>query len=120
MTIYKFKALGNYKFSIGERLVPIKIEHGEIDTTLHLVRQKDYIKMKNVTSEYESLSDRELDVMNLVVMGYDNKQISEKLCIEHSTLKCHIHSIYKKFNLGTTETGTMRIRAALKYQRLIS
>lgn len=42
------------------------------------------------------LTERELQVLKLIVDGYSNPQISEKLYITRSTAKAHVHSILQK------------------------
>lgn len=46
-------------------------------------------------SEY-GLTDRELDVLGLIVDGLTNVQIAEKLVIAKATAKAHVHSILQK------------------------
>lgn len=46
------------------------------------------------------LTDREHDVLNLMVKGYNNPQIAEHLVISRSTVKFHVSSILSK--LGVT------------------
>lgn len=47
-------------------------------------------------SERFGLTSRECDVVHEIFSGNDDGQITENLCITKSTLKKHIHSIYKK------------------------
>ncbi len=42
------------------------------------------------------LTEREMEVLSLIVDGYSNPQISEKLVISISTTKTHVHSILQK------------------------
>lgn len=44
----------------------------------------------------ETLTDRESQVVQLVVQGLSNGEIAEKLFIEEKTVKFHLSSIYKK------------------------
>ena len=55
------------------------------------------------------LTKRELEVMNLLINGYNNSTISEKLCISKHTTKAHISSIYEKLNVKN------RVQATVKY-----
>lgn len=45
------------------------------------------------------LTNRELDVLHLIVKEYTNKQIAESLVIEVRTVKHHIHNILRKLNI---------------------
>lgn len=50
----------------------------------------DGIKIKN------SLTERELEILQYVVAGKTNKEIAEKLTITHHTVKAHVASILRK------------------------
>lgn len=47
------------------------------------------------------LTEREMEVLSLIVDGLTNPQISEKLVITLSTTKTHVHSILQKLYVGT-------------------
>jgi len=55
------------------------------------------------STEFEKygISEREKEIILLVLKGYSNKQISEKLFISLSTVKSHIYTIFKKMNVKT-------------------
>lgn len=61
------------------------------------------------------LTDRELDVLNLIVDGLTNVQIAEKLVIAKATAKAHVHSILQKLY---AENRTQATITALK-ERLV-
>jgi DNA-binding NarL/FixJ family response regulator len=60
---------------------------------------------------YHPLSDREMEVLNCVVGGMSNKEIAALLGISHQTVKNHITSILRKFNV---EDRTQAVVYALK------
>ena len=49
----------------------------------------------------ESLSHRELEVLNLINQGDRNKQIAETLTISVSTVKRHLQNIYQKLQVNS-------------------
>lgn len=51
---------------------------------------------------YEELSDREREVMFLLVRGLSNQEIAEQLVISPSTVQTHRTRILQKLGLGTT------------------
>lgn len=57
------------------------------------------------------LTDRELDVLSLIVDGLTNVQIAEKLVIAKATAKAHVHSILQKLY---AENRTQATITALK------
>ena len=46
------------------------------------------------------LSNREREVSGLVVQGYLNKEIAEKLFISEQTVKNHLHNIFEKLGVS--------------------
>lgn len=52
------------------------------------------------------LTEREMDVLALIVDGMTNPQISDKLCITISTTKTHVHSILQKLYVKTRAKAT--------------
>jgi len=60
---------------------------------------------------FHPLSDREMEVLNCVVRGMSNKEIAVLLGISHQTVKNHITSILRKFNV---EDRTQAVVYALK------
>lgn len=49
----------------------------------------------------EELTERELEVLRLIVDGMTNPQIADSLCIAMSTVKFHVGSVFKKLNVST-------------------
>ncbi len=60
----------------------------------------------------ERLSERELEVLRLIVAGLSNKTITEELYISMNTVKTHIKNIYGKLNVNS------RIQASAKAKEL--
>ena len=50
----------------------------------------------------DSISNRERDIVRLLVLGYSSKEISEKLFISSNTVDTHRRNILKKLNLSST------------------
>ena len=59
-------------------------------------------KSKNETSEQETLTKREKEVITLVVDGLTNKEIAEKLFISIRTVDSHKNNIMQKLNLKSS------------------
>ena len=60
----------------------------------------------------ENFTDREKEVLYLLLKGLNNKEISKKIFISNHTTKAHVASIYKK--LGVTN----RVQAAIKSMQM--
>lgn len=46
------------------------------------------------------LSSRELEVLDLMSLGYSNKEIASQLFVSPNTVKTHLSSIFEKLNVG--------------------
>lgn len=55
------------------------------------------------------LTPREVEIIQLIMQGYNNRKVSEELCISEHTTKAHLSSIYEK--LGVVN----RVQAVVKY-----
>jgi NarL family two-component system response regulator LiaR len=63
----------------------------------------------------EILTEREREVLSLVVLGHSNSAIGKQLGISPHTVKNHLRSVYEKLNVSTRTAAT---RLALKYDLL--
>jgi len=65
----------------------------------------------------EPLTNREQDVLELVVRGMTNPEIAEKLVISENTVKKHLHNILEKFHLNNrVEAAMYAVREGLVKQ----
>ncbi len=58
----------------------------------------------------EPLSDRELEVLQLIYSGLSNQEIAEKLVVAISTVKKHINSLYGKLGVQSRTQALARAR----------
>lgn len=72
-----------------------KVVLSNIKKTSIIPEKKGEINYKLGKNLY-GLTEREMEVLSLIVDGYSNPQISEKLVISISTTKTHVHSILQK------------------------
>ena len=60
----------------------------------------------------ENFTEREREVLFLLLRGLNNKEISKKLFISNHTTKAHVASIYNKLGVSN------RVQAAIKSMKL--
>ena len=76
----------------------------------YLSPQKKHTREKR----YESLSNREREVFQLIAEGFSTKQITEILCISISTVKTHRAKIMEKLGLSSpVQLGRFAIKLGL-------
>jgi LuxR family maltose regulon positive regulatory protein len=58
----------------------------------------------------EPLSQREMEVLDLIAAGFSNREIAERLYIAHGTVKRHISNIYGKLGVRSRTQALARAR----------
>jgi len=60
----------------------------------------DFFKQNTQQTDIpENLTARELEILNMLSLGFRNKEIAEKLFISLPTVKSHIYNIYQKLHV---------------------
>lgn len=77
---------------------------GEINRLSHLKRVKE---------EWETLTEREMDVLKLISKGCSNKEIAKGLTISEKTVKNHITNIFRKLQV---DDRTQAVLFAIKHR----
>ncbi len=65
-------------------------------------------KRQQNEQEVYNLTDRELDILNLIAQGYSNAKISETLHISMNTVKTHIKNIFQKLEVEDRTEAAMK------------
>jgi LuxR family transcriptional regulator of csgAB operon len=91
----------------GELWVPRKI------MTNALLRKRSFLSTSSRKAE-NSLSKREIEILNLVMIGATNKDIAEKLFISPHTVKSHVYNIYSKIDVPNRLQAILWAMANLK------
>ena len=75
-----------------------------------LISQLAFKNSQSESARPSRLGRREVEVFELITRGLGNKEIAGRLCLSVSTVRNHVHSIFKKLNLHCR-------REALRYGR---
>lgn len=93
-----------------------------MEMILHIVPEKENLtndtdkkmaEQKEFEMILQELTEREKSVFVLIVSGYTNMQIADKLCLSNGTVKNYISTIYEK--IGTKERNAL----IMKYNRFV-
>ncbi len=91
------------------RIVLSNIQRNRIPYSIKT--EESRLNNNNSAKQTYGLTERELEVLALIVNGLSNKEISDELVISYATAKAHVHSILQKL---CTENRTKAINLAMK------
>ena len=69
-----------------------------------------YSSPAHSTPQIDTLTERELEVLRLMAVGYSNRQIARDLVLTLNTVKSHIHHIYGKLGVSSRTQAVARAR----------
>lgn len=58
-------------------------------------------KMKELQEAIKTLTEREIEILNLIGAGKSNKEIAEELFISYKTVKNHVYNLFAKLGIHT-------------------
>lgn len=58
-------------------------------------------------NNYESLSEREKEILKLYTLGKHRRQIAKKLIISHTTVCKHLNNIFSKLGVNSKEKASI-------------
>ncbi|WP_297426201.1 helix-turn-helix transcriptional regulator [Clostridium sp.] len=104
VTIYRKKEEGDFN---SDEMFIVKAFSDHLNLRFYDYYTKDSknsssksYSIANLAAQY-NLTNREVEVLQLIFQDMDNDQIADKLCISGYTLKKHIQNLYRKFDVST-------------------
>ncbi|MBX3011457.1 MAG: response regulator transcription factor [Caldilineaceae bacterium] len=85
--------------SQDEFLVSPSVAAALITRIAELKRYTYDVEQNKVNSQWDELTPREREVLDLLAQGRSNLEIAETLVIEVGTVKNHVHSIFRKLDI---------------------
>jgi len=103
--------LANYSLKMVPFIVPSESNIVEAVYALYITpNYTGKIKSYDKTSQYFSLSSREIEIVKLIEQGFSNQEIASSLFISIHTVKTHTENIFKKMNVGSRTALLYKIR----------
>jgi len=69
-------------------------------------------------ADRDKLTQRELDVMARIALGYQNKEIAAELCISQRTVQCHATHIFDKLRVSNRTEATAYYFGWIRQERI--
>lgn len=93
--VYRSKDKGsrNYETRLLERLIPAEAKKQPSSPGPHAGRSVDHPVL------IDPLTERELEALHMIVDGFSNQEIAEKMVITLGTVKAHVSNIYRKLDV---------------------
>lgn len=88
----------------------------ELDNKICLVVKPKAILENTVISPQEILSDRELQIVELVAHGKSNKQIAKKLKISEWTVSTHLRRVFTKLKVDSRAEMVYNCASLVRYR----
>jgi len=83
----------------GEFIVSPSVAAALIARIAELKRSSQNGEQNKVSSQWDELTPREREVLELLAQSRSNQEIAEALIIEVGTVKNHVHSIFRKLDI---------------------
>lgn len=88
------------KFS-AEEIKKLKSLQKFLEYSINLVYLPARVSQRESISKNYGLTDRELDVLEWIIAGAENKKVASELSISLATVKTHLIHIFTKFNVNS-------------------
>ena len=63
-------------------------------------------------AEVEDLSPREREILELLVLGYSNKEIAQRVGVSDGTVRWHLRHVYHKLHVRSRTEAALKFRSA--------
>lgn len=111
-TVTAIKAVSQGTAWIDPNIARIVLSNIQRNKNSYAIKTEESRLSSNANAKQTyGLTEREMEVLALIVNGLSNKEISDELVISYATAKAHVHSILQKL---CTENRTKAINLAMK------
>jgi DNA-binding NarL/FixJ family response regulator len=92
------------------------VQQGGVPMSAEIARKviAHFQKQESAAAEMEKLSAREREVLDLVVHGFTNKEIAERLSVTVEAVRWHLKHIYQKLHVHSRTEAALKFRSTGK------
>jgi len=69
-------------------------------------------KSPDTSSKMDTLSPREREILELLIQGFADKEIADRLGVKHGTVRWHLQHIYEKLHVRSRTEAALKFRSA--------
>jgi DNA-binding CsgD family transcriptional regulator len=69
--------------------------------TMRNLNMTEFVHKNEAMLLEKKLTEREIEIVSMLVQGFSNAQISEKIIVTESTTKRHIYNLFKKLEINS-------------------
>jgi len=86
----------------GKIVISEDMQNADEDIIVRKMTGRDFVTIESDDNFWRSfgITEREKEIISLLLKGFNNREISDKLFISLNTVKTHIYSIYQKTNVN--------------------
>lgn len=97
-----YNDLESYDLKIVPSIVPNINKGIETYYLLYLIKKTPHNQLKNLQSpvHHYNLTDRELEIVQLIAQGLSNKEIAATLFLSTNTIRTHVNNIFNKLSVS--------------------
>jgi len=106
---FKRRSLKKDKVKMKREIAQMK---EDLETYSQHYQNEHFVKPQLSNDDYDKLTERQKELLDLILDGMSNKQIAEKLFITESTVKYHIKNIYNILDIRDRKDLFKKLREA--------
>jgi len=100
--VQKIRALSHDEFIVSPSVAAALIARiAELKRSTHDVEQN------KLNGQWDELTPREREVLDLLAQGWSNQEIADTLIIEVGTVKNHVHNIFRKLDISERQHAVL-------------
>jgi len=116
--VASIKAVHHGSFTVSSTVGSRLVRHAQAGMQRSQVRPIEYRGEINfLLSQFESLRNREAEILHLILQDYDNQEIAQRLFIAEQTVKNYVTAIYGKIGVSDRDHAKQKVKDLIAAKR---